>query len=420
MSHAVQSAVKFQGRTQIVDLTSDASDDDQEGATHAKRPNAPLAAGTNHHEHTHQQQQQQQRQDDQIAAASDDWDDSSTDLESMMGDELDLSEDQPYMNQPFGFTSAEAAAHRARLHRVGADRWIFETATAGIPIPKLCTVFGIRPFLPISDDDYYQLLGKAIRRELLKRQKLPQYNTIQDAARLLKTSKNIIVVCGAGISTSLGKDCSAMKHHSIDANCQPEEVFTIENFDMDPTTFYTLAGEILPGIQEWSPTHGFIRLLQDKGKLLTNYTQNIDNIESHAGIFPDKLIQCHGSWATATCRKCGYHVPGEKIFPDVEARKVSYCTRCTENASIVKPRKRKRGSNSNSRTRRKQGAFDDDDSSDDMYDESEIGVMKPDITFFGEALPDKFFTRFNEIDLELADLVVVIGTSMKVKPVSEM
>lgn len=46
--------------------------------------------------------------------------------------------------------------------------------------------------------------------------------------------------------------------------------------------------------------------------------------------------------------------------------------------------------------------------------------MKPDITFFGEDLPNDFFSRFNEQDCDTADLVVVIGTSMQVAPVAKM
>lgn len=46
--------------------------------------------------------------------------------------------------------------------------------------------------------------------------------------------------------------------------------------------------------------------------------------------------------------------------------------------------------------------------------------MKPDITFFGEALPDTFHDRLTNHDKELVDLVIVIGTSLKVAPVSEV
>ena len=46
--------------------------------------------------------------------------------------------------------------------------------------------------------------------------------------------------------------------------------------------------------------------------------------------------------------------------------------------------------------------------------------MKPDITFFGEALPATFHRRLMDHDRDLVDLVLVIGTSLKVAPVSEV
>lgn len=46
--------------------------------------------------------------------------------------------------------------------------------------------------------------------------------------------------------------------------------------------------------------------------------------------------------------------------------------------------------------------------------------MKPDITFFGEDLPATFHDRLMGHDRDLVDLVLVIGTSLKVAPVSEV
>jgi NAD-dependent histone deacetylase SIR2 len=60
---------------------------------------------------------------------------------------------------------------------------------------------------------------------------------------------------------------------------------------------------------------------------------------------------------------------------------------------------------------------DDDDQNDDI---PQPGIMKPDITFFGEQLPNTFFDRLTNVDAEHTDLVIVIGTSLKVAPVSEM
>lgn len=45
---------------------------------------------------------------------------------------------------------------------------------------------------------------------------------------------------------------------------------------------------------------------------------------------------------------------------------------------------------------------------------------QPDITFFHEKLQDRFFDRFRDRDWDKVDLVIVIGTSMTVAPVSEI
>lgn len=47
----------------------------------------------------------------------------------------------------------------------------------------------------------------------------------------------------------------------------------------------------------------------------------------------------------------------------------------------------------------------------------EDGIVKPDIVFFGEPLPAHFDEAL-EADIEEADLLLVIGSSMKVQPVS--
>lgn len=97
-------------------------------------------------------------------------------------------------------------AFRKRLRLVGEDRFITDTIEAEtITAKKLCTAFGIRPpaFLEGAPDAaYLPLLGLGISRELSKRVKLPQYSTVDDVVGLLKKSKNIIVLTGAGVSLS--------------------------------------------------------------------------------------------------------------------------------------------------------------------------------------------------------------------------
>lgn len=104
---------------------------------------------------------------------------------------------------PGACTLDEAVAYRQRLHEIGKAAFVEETIVREtVSAKKLCTAFGILPppFLEGAPDEaYHPLLAMGISREFSRRQKLPQYNTIDDAVKLLKGSKNIIVLTGAGV-----------------------------------------------------------------------------------------------------------------------------------------------------------------------------------------------------------------------------
>ncbi|KFY91995.1 hypothetical protein V498_05196, partial [Pseudogymnoascus sp. VKM F-4517 (FW-2822)] len=333
-------------------------------------------------------------------------------------------------------TLEEAREYRRLLRDKGPRVFCDTTVEAGtITAKKLITAFGIKPpaFLEGAPDmAYYSLLSMALSRELSKRSKLPSYNTIEDVVKLLDKCNNIIVLTGAGISTSLGipdfrsKDVGLYAKLAHLGLSDPQEVFDITLFKEDPSIFYSVARDILPTTSRFTPTHAFIKLLQDKNKLLTNYSQNIDNIEGVAGVKPEKLIQCHGSFATASCTKCAHQVAGEAIFPDIRAGLIPRCKRCVQYlraAAAPAAMKRKRSANGSEPKKRKKAEYEDSSSEeggDDEYDLPEAGVMKPDITFFGEALPDTFHDRLTKHDKDVVDLVIVIGTSLKVAPVSEV
>ena len=146
-------------------------------------------------------------------------------------------------------------------------------------------------------------------------------------------------------------------------------MFDIEVFRQDPHIFYTFAKQILPSTTHFSPTHAFLKLLQDKQKLVRVYTQNIDNLEQLAGVAEDKLVQCHGSFATASCMRCGVRVSGEEIREEVLRGEVPKCRRCEgerlEQEWRLKGKKRKR-----------KGGWDGDDGDDDEDEDIIEGIMK--------------------------------------------
>ncbi|CAG8020362.1 unnamed protein product [Penicillium salamii] len=108
---------------------------------------------------------------------------------------------------PGACTLEEATTYRQRLHAIGKAAFVEETIVREtVTAKKLCTAFGIVPpaFLDGAPDEaYHSLLAIAISREFSRRPKLPEYNTVDDAVRLLRESRNIIVLTGAGVSTSV-------------------------------------------------------------------------------------------------------------------------------------------------------------------------------------------------------------------------
>ncbi|XP_035184796.1 NAD-dependent protein deacetylase sirtuin-3, mitochondrial isoform X2 [Oxyura jamaicensis] len=207
--------------------------------------------------------------------------------------------------------------------------------------------------------------------------------TLQDVAKLIrkKECRRIVVMAGAGISTPSGIPDFRSPGSGLYSNLEqydipyPEAIFELTYFFVNPKPFFTLAKELYPGNYRPNYAHYFLRLLHDKGLLLRLYTQNIDGLERAAGIPPDRLVEAHGTFATATCTVCRRKFPGEDFRGDVMADKVPHCRVCT-------------------------------------------GIVKPDIVFFGEELPQRFFLHMT--DFPMADLLFVIGTSLEVEPFASL
>lgn len=221
------------------------------------------------------------------------------------------------------------------------------------------------------------------------RKRLTQYSTIDDAVKLISECKNILVLTGAGLSTSAGiPDFRSRDGLYVQISADypdlpsPSSMFDIDYFRINPRPFFQFAKTIYPGNYQPTISHKFIKCIEDHGKLLRNYTQNIDTLERQAGI--RRVIECHGSFEKASCTSCKYTVDGMSIKPDVMSGIVPLCPLCRDR---------------------------------DGGPEDGLGIMKPNIVFFREKLPKEFDNAIAE-DQERADLLIVIGSSLRVKPVS--
>lgn len=209
--------------------------------------------------------------------------------------------------------------------------------------------------------------------------------------------KKVLVVAGAGISVAAGIPDFRTPGTGLYSNLQryrlsrPEDVFDISFFRSKPEPFFHLCRELFPGKFKPTRTHYFLRLLAEKGVLQRIYTQNIDTLERLAGVPEDKLVEAHGSFATATCRRCDarYDLQWLRAKLKIDDPAAIPPHLMSVETAIV-PRCDVRGCG---------------------------GVVKPDIVFFGEDLPDRF-SQLCMKDIQQADCLLVVGTSLAVAPVS--
>lgn len=137
-----------------------------------------------------------------------------------------------------------------------------------------------------------------------------------------------------------------------------------------------MAKELYPGNFKPTPCHYFIKLLHDKGLLLRHYTQNIDTLERIAGIPGEKLVEAHGTFHTNHCIDCQREYSMEWVKEQIFGDSVPTCDSCN-------------------------------------------GTVKPDIVFFGEDLPPRFYA-LPETDFEECDLLIIMGTSLEVQPFASL
>ena len=222
----------------------------------------------------------------------------------------------------------------------------------------------------------------------------PPPMTMDDVAARLRGAKKIVVMCGAGISVSAGipdfRTPGTGLYDNLQAYGLPfaEAIFDIGFFEHNPKPFYHLAKEMWPGNFEPTPTHKFLKLLDDRGVLLRCFTQNIDSLEAAAGLPPAQIVAAHGNFD-------GAHVAhrfdggGDGGPVDVDALRDAIM------------------------------AGEEGPGGWRAFNKAHGGLAKPSITFFGEALPKRLGERAG-IDLPEADFLIVMGTSLKVQPFASL
>ena len=346
---------------------------------------------------------------------------------------------------------------------------------------------------------------------------------------MLRNKKHICVVTGAGISVSCGipdfRTMGSGLYSTLDCNefsglsCA-EDLFDYEFFQYNPVPFFQFAQRYklydsyfattttktttmqaqstsLQSTTIISPdrttrttrtntlgpsdAHKFLGKLQETGKLLRVYSQNMDALEEKGGVSSNKVVYAHGSLRWAYCLKCKQKVDAKEIQNEILAGQVAYCKKKTLSSSLQQQQQQKKqqqeqqkqppcqriiasssslllssSSSSSSPIVRRTSSrkrprpfslMESEISSSNVSDaplssssslllEEHLpppspqqqqqgmdvfcgGLMKPGITFFGQPLQDQV-GRCLQSDQKKVDALIVIGTSLSVAPISKV
>lgn len=198
---------------------------------------------------------------------------------------------------------------------------------------------------------------------------------LQDLAHAIRhSSRGVVALTGSGISVASGVP-SFRGSGGLWTRHDPMEVATIEALTKDPERVWVFLRELdeILGAARPNAAHEALAELEQRGFLRAIVTQNVDGLHQAAG--SRQVVELHGSNRSLHCIACGHRIARE----EAEARDTTTVPRCERCG----------------------------------------GVLKPEVTFFGEELPRQALRRAEHL-CRTSDVLLVIGTSVEVHPASRL
>jgi NAD-dependent deacetylase len=192
-------------------------------------------------------------------------------------------------------------------------------------------------------------------------------------ARLIVDAQPCVVLTGAGISTESGIP-DFRSPAGLWAQFDPLDYGSIQSFRADPRRVWEFYAPRFSMLSSAEPNAGHLALaeLERRGLVRAVVTQNIDRLHERAG--SQEVVEVHGSIRTSTCPRCGTRLTLDEVLPLIAEHGAPPCPSC--------------------------GA-----------------ILKPDVVFFGELLPEEAIDRAFEL-ARAARLLLVVGSSLEVYPVA--
>jgi len=202
---------------------------------------------------------------------------------------------------------------------------------------------------------------------------------INKAAEIIAASRRLVVFTGAGISTESGIP-DFRGPDGLWTKVDPAD-FTIDRFLRSAEARKRVWHVLIEGMSlinaQPNKAHYAVAELEKMNKLSSVITQNIDNLHQKAGNSPRKVHELHGNMQWIVCLNCDQRYPVEEMrqkhpSPD----HFPLCEKCQ-------------------------------------------GLLKPDVVFFGEMLPQHTLAAAQR-ESEMCDVFLVIGSSLAVYPAAYM
>jgi NAD-dependent deacetylase len=196
------------------------------------------------------------------------------------------------------------------------------------------------------------------------------------AAELVAAARRGVAFTGAGVSAESGIR-TFRGQGGLWRQYDPFKVASIEGFRRDPSVYWGVASQGWKLFREARPNPGHLALaaLEEAGHLAGVVTQNTDGLHRDAG--SRKLVELHGNGRTVRCLDCGATEPRADVQARLERELPPRCLVC-------------------------HGTH-----------------VKPDVVFFGEALPSAAMMEAFRMARE-CDLMLVVGSSLQVYPAADV
>jgi len=192
---------------------------------------------------------------------------------------------------------------------------------------------------------------------------------------LIENAGYTFALTGAGVSTLSGIPDFRTDKSGVWDRFDRNQIFDIDIFHKSPERFYEFAKEYIYAMKNARPgaAHILLAELEKEGKLAGVATQNIDGLHQAAG--SENVYELHGHPRTAHCIRCGRKYSMDETEARLEGAAYPLC---------------------------------------------DCGApIKPDIIFYGEALPQQALIGSVQ-EAQRCDLLLVLGTSLVVYPAASI